>query len=176
MQKIGIFVKKCNKTLYHFCRQVQSEKIEANLIKLSTVNRNRDTFKKMQNANFHEKPIQKVTKKEIDTFINSYKYLSQSELDKLVNFVKTGYEKAMKENVISYKKNFMLDYHSPLSCSQEKEVVAFELDEFITLIIYVLSTDKLVISSKSNYDTRTIRNLIILSFLSLTRIRRALCC
>lgn len=175
MQKIGTFVKKSNKTLYHFCKQVQTEKIEANLISTATVNRNRDTFKKLQNASFYNKSIQKTTKEEIDTFINNYKYLSQSELDKLVNFIRAGYEKAMKENVISYKKNFMNDYRSPLSVSREKEVVAFELDEFITLIKYVLSIDKLVVSSKSNYDSRTIRNLIILSFLSLTRIRRTWC-
>lgn len=170
MLRIGTYVKKDKKTLYHFCKQVQKEKIDAKLISSSTINRNKDTFKKLQNANFYEKSIQRTTKEDIDSFINSYTYLSQSELDKLVNFVRAGYEKAMKEDLISYKKNFMLDYRIPFSEKQEKEVVAFELEEFLTLLKYILIHDNLIINSKCRYDSRTIRNLIILSFLSLTRI------
>lgn len=167
----GTFVKKSNKTLYHFCKDVEKDKINAKLIKTSTQSRNKDTFKKLQNADFYEKPIQKITKKEIDSFINSYTYLSQSEIDKIVSQIQIGYERAVEEDVISYKKNFMRNYTSPLSDKEEKEVVAFELDEFLTLMKYILTTDRLIKNSKCNYDTRTIRNLIILSFLSITRIR-----
>lgn len=142
------------------------------MIGSATISRNKDTFKKLQNASFYEKPIQKTTKEDIDTFVNNYTYLSQAELDKLVGFIQMGYTKAMKEEVISYSKNFMLDYHAPLSEKQAKEVVAFELDEFIALMKYLLTTDRLIINNKCKYDARTIRNLIILSFLSLTRIRR----
>lgn len=125
----------------------------------------------MQNADFSEKSIQQTTKADIDKFLNNLTYLSQSEIDKITRLIQSGFKKAMKEDVISYRKNFMIDYRPPLSEKQEKEVVAFELDEFLTLIKYILMHKKLIANDKSNYDSRTIRNLIILSFLSLTRIR-----
>ena len=88
-----------------------------------------------------------------------------------MSLIKSGFEKAVDDDVIAYKKNFMRKFSSPFSEKQEKDVVAFELEEFIKLIKYLLTTNKLIINSKSNYDDRTIRNLIFLSFLSLTRIR-----
>ena len=169
----GTYVKKSNKTLYHFCKQIEKEKQNANIIGESTVSRNKDTFKKIQLSDFYEKSIQNTTKEDIDNFLNNYIYLSQSELDKLVGFIQSGFERAMQEGVISYTKNFMIKYKVPFSLKQEKEVIAFELEEFLKILEYLLTTDRLIINSKSNYDSRTIRNLIILSFLSLTRIRRA---
>ena len=166
----GTYVKKDNKTLYHFCKEVERKKVSSNLIKQSTQNRHNNTFNKLENADFFPKSIQKTTKDDIDNFVNQYTYLSQSELDKIVNIIRAGFEEAMEDDVITYKQNFMRNYKSPLSEKQEKEVVAFELDEFIKLLKYLLTTDKLIKNNKCNYDSRTIRNIIILSFLSLTRI------
>ena len=166
----GTYVKKDNRTVYHFCKEVEAEKIAANKIKQSTQNRNNNTFDKIKNADFFSKSIQKTTKADIDNFMSQYTYLSQSELDKISNIIKSGFERAMENDVITYKQNFMKNYCVPRSEKQEKEVVAFELEDFITLMKYVLTTNKLIKNSKCNYDSRTIRNIIILSFLSLTRI------
>lgn len=166
----GIYVKKTNKTLYQFCKQVEKEKIENGEIQETTINRNKNTFNKLISAPFSSKPIQKIEKDEIRNFLNNYKYLSQSEIDKITHIIKSGYMKAMEENVISYSKNFMINFKTPISSANEKEVVAFELEEFEKLLEYILTTDKLVKNSKCNYDSRTIRNLIIIAFLSLARI------
>ena len=144
----GTYVKKCDKTLYHFCKEVEKQKKSSNEIGTNTENRNKSTFKKLQTASFYTKPIQKTTKEEIENFINSYTYLSQSEIDKIVSLIKSGFEKAVDDDVIAYKKNFMRKFSSPFSEKQEKDVVAFELEEFIKLIKYLLTTKKLIINIK----------------------------
>lgn len=166
----GYYIAKNNITLYQICKKIESEKLKANIITESSVYRNLYVFKRIENSSFYTKPIQKITKSELEDFFNTYKYLSQSELDKLINKINEGFSRAVDDGIVSYTKNPMKNIKHPISDKVEKEVEAFELDEVHTLLKYVLTHDNLISTSKCNYDSQTIRNIIILSLLSLTRI------
>lgn len=58
----------------------------------------------------------------------------------------------------------------PVSFKEVKEVVAFDLEEEIALIKYIVTTERLIKSNKCNYDNDTIRNLIICGLFTGTRI------
>lgn len=164
------YILKSDITLYQICQQIEYEKIKLNILSSNTINRHKALFKKIESAPFHTKPIQKVTKEELQDFLASYKHLSQSEIDKLVYALREAYERAVDDGIIAYLRNPMKKLKAPLSEKKEKEVVAFELDEFIALMEHLLSTDRLMYSVRNNIDNRTMRNMLLLSLLSLTRI------
>ena len=171
----GYYISKHNLTLYQICKKIESEKLKANIMTESSAYRNLYVLKKIKNSSFYDKPIQKITKTELEDFLNSYRYSSQSELDKIFNKINEAFTRAVDDGIISYSKNPMKRINKPISDKQIKEVVAFELDEVHKLLKYILYHDNLIYTSKCNYDNQTIRNLIILSLLSLTRIRRIVC-
>jgi len=166
------YILKSDLTLYQICKQIEYEKIQANILSPNTINRYKGLFKRMEAAPFHSKPIQKVTKEELQDYLSSYTFLSQSEIDKIYHAVKEGFERAVDDGIVAYLKNPMKKIKCPISEKQEKEVVAFEIDEFITLMKYLLTEERLIFNKKCHIESRTIRNMILLSFLSLTRIRR----
>ena len=73
------------------------------------------------------------------------------------------------DKIIAYPDNPMLRVYTPLSFQKKEPVQAFEIEEERNLIKYLL-TKPLVISSRCNYDERTLRNLFICALLSAARI------
>lgn len=139
-------------------------------IKQTTQNKNYYEYKKIENDYINEIPIQKITYRHLQDFLDLHRYLSQSELNKLIQKLKAGFNRAILEKIIAYADNPMLRVEPPVSFKDTKEIVAFDLEEEIRLLKYIATTDRLIQSNKCNYDTTTIRNLIICGLFTGARI------
>lgn len=69
-------------------------------LKQTTQNKNEYEYKKIENAYINEISIQKVTYNQIQDFLDLHRYLSQSELDKLVQKLKVGFNRAVIEKLL----------------------------------------------------------------------------
>lgn len=139
-------------------------------IKQTTQNKNLYEYKKIENDYINEIPIQKVTYRHLQEFLDLHRYLSQSELNKMVQKLKAGFNRAVLEKLIAYADNPMLRVQVPVSFKDTKQVVAFDLEEEINLLKYIAVNDRLIKSDKCNYDDNTIRNLIICALFTGARI------
>lgn len=117
-------------------------------IKQTTQNKNEYEYKKIENDYINEISIQKITYNQLQDFLDLHRYLSQSELDKLVQKLKAGFNRAVIEKIIAYADNPMLRVQVPVSFKGVKEVVAFDLEEEIALLKYIATTKRLIKSNK----------------------------
>lgn len=139
-------------------------------IKQTTQNKNEYEYRKIEKSYINEISIQKITYNQLQDFLDLHRYLSQSELNKLVQKLKAGFNRAVIEKIIAYADNPMLRVQVPVSFKGIKEVVAFDLEEEIALFRYIATMERLIKSNKCNYDNDTIRNLIICGLFTGTRI------
>ena len=119
-------------------------------IKQTTQNKNEYEYRKIEKSYINEISIQKITYNQLQDFLDLHRYLSQSELNKLVQKLKAGFNRAVIEKIIAYADNPMLRVQVPVSFKEIKEVVAFDLDEEITLLKYIATTERLIKSNKCN--------------------------
>ena len=122
-----------------------AKEIEENKLKLSTTNapgynRNMQSIKACSAYNFMFKPIQNVTRTEIERFLQSERHKSNSSISKEYRIIKNAFKLAKKRHLID--NNFDLDFNidpieKPKSYKEDKDVVAFTLKEEYTLIQYM---------------------------------------
>lgn len=164
------YVKKNNITILDIIKKVDNEKFKMGEIKPTTQTNNKYKYKKIEKSFINDIPVQKLTYKNIQEFLNLQRYSSQSEINKLVNKLNNGFDRAVLDKIISYPDNPMLRVKTPISFKNVKKVEAFEISEEIKLLKYLAQTDVIVKSQKSNYDNNTIRNLIIIGLFTTLRI------
>ena len=164
------YIKNNDIFLLPLIEKIDEEKLNSGLIKQSTVGRNKYQYKKLENSLLNQKPIQKITYQDIQNFLDTQRNYSQSEINKIVHKLNNAFTRAVLEKIISYADNPMLRIQKPISLKQTSDVEAFEIQEEIDLLKHCAISDIIVKSSKSNYDNNTIRNLIVISLLSLARI------
>lgn len=119
--------------------------IEENKLKIATThapgyNRNMQSIKACSAYNFMLKPIQNVTRTEIERFLQSERHKSNSSISKEYRIIKNAFKLAQKRHLID--NNFDLDFNidpieKPKSYKEDKDVVAFTLKEEYTLIQYM---------------------------------------
>lgn len=119
--------------------------IEENKLKVATThapgyNRNMQSIKACSAYNFMLKPIQNVTRTEIERFLQSERHKSNSSISKEYRIIKNAFKLAQKRHLID--NNFDLDFNidpveKPKSYKEDKDVVAFTLKEEYTLIQYM---------------------------------------
>ena len=122
-----------------------ANEIEENKLKLATThapgyNRNMQSIKACSAYNFMFKPIQNVTRTEIERFLQSERHKSNSSISKEYRIIKNAFKLAQKRHLID--NNFDLDFNidpveKPKSYKEDKDVVAFTLKEEYTLIQYM---------------------------------------
>lgn len=164
------FVKKHNITILDIIKIIDDEKFSSGKIQQTTKSSNKYKYKKFKDSNLNQKSIQNVTYHEIQSFLDSQRESSQSEINKLVYKLNNAFDRAVRDGIIAFTNNPMHNVNIPISFQNVKEVQAFELEEEIKLLRYLCTHKKLIKSQKCNYDDDTIRNLIIISLLSLMRI------
>lgn len=142
-------------------------------IKDNTKGRNKREYIIIGESILNQKPFQQLTENNIIDFLESKKYLSQSEIDKIYRKIKIGCDEAVDEDICTIKTNPCRRVSAPNSLKDVKDVIPFELEEFHKLVVYIL-THNLVANKKCNCDSNTIRNIILLNFLTLTRIGETL--
>ena len=122
-----------------------ANEIEENKLKVATThapgyNRNMQSIKACSAYNFMFKPIQNVTRTEIERFLQSERHKSNSSISKEYHIIKNAFKLAQKRHLID--NNFDLDFiidpvEKPKSYKEDKDVVAFTLKEEYTLIQYM---------------------------------------
>ena len=122
-----------------------AKEIEENKYKLSKThgsgyNRNMQTIKACSAYNFMFKPIQNVTRNEIERFLQSERHKSNSTISKEYSIIKNAFDLAYKKHLID--KEIALDFsidpiEKPKSHKEDKDVVAFTIKEEYILIQYM---------------------------------------
>lgn len=163
------YIYKSNVTLLDLCLKVENTRFQANLKGENTMARDKYTYNKIRNSQLNSVPFQQLTPDMINNFLNDNRSSTSGSLDKLVQKIKLGCNQAVFDGVIAYADNPMLRVIVPLAEQPEKKVVAFELDEQIKIIKYIF-TNPIIKNYKCNYDEATIRNIILLGFMTFARL------
>lgn len=124
-----------------------ANEIEENKFRLSKThgsgyNRNMQTIKACSAYNFMFKPIQNVTRTDIERFLQAEKHKSNSSISKEYSIIKNAFALAYKKHLID--RDIALDFNidpveKPKSEKQDKDVVAFTIREEYMLIQYINS-------------------------------------
>ena len=124
-----------------------ANEIEENKFKLSKThgsgyNRNMQTIKACSAYNFMFKPIQNVTRTDIERFLQAEKHKSNSSISKEYAIIKNTFALAYKKHLID--RDIALDFsidpvEKPKSEKQDKDVVAFTIREEYMLVQYINS-------------------------------------
>ena len=151
-------------------KDVDNRKLESGIIKSNTQGSNLYLYKRLETANFVHIPIQKITSKMIQEFLNSLTpFLVQTEIQKYYDKIKIGFKQAIKEKLIDAQSNPLDSVVIPLSQKEKRVIEAFSIDEEVKLIKYICNNN-LIKNSKCIYDNKTIRNLFLIALFSLARI------
>lgn len=164
------YIKKNGVTLLELIKKVDDEKFKNNKIGKNTVGTNKYKYDKIENSILNEMPIQKITHTMLQDFLNEYKYLSNSEIDKLYCKLKQGFDRAVLDKVINYPDNPMFRVQKPLSDKSARKVEAFEIHEQIALMEYLNNSTLISNTSKCMYDENTFKNCVFLALLTGMRI------
>ena len=124
-----------------------ANEIEENKLKLSTThapgyNRNMQSIKACSAYNFMYKPIQNVTRRDIERFLQAERDKSNSSISKEYRIIKNAFKLAYKKHLISGNPDFDFNIdpvEKPKSFKEDKDVVAFTIREEYTLIQYINS-------------------------------------
>ncbi len=163
------YVKKNKITIIEVSKKVRDNKFKAGKIGKNTKSKDIYQYKHLEEWDDFQKPVQQVTYQNINNFLNSIRYLSQSEIGHIVNKLNEAFMECVLDKIIAYPDNPMLRITIPTSLKQKKKVSAFEVDEQRKLMHYIC-TQPLIKKSKCNYDERTLKNLFICLLLSAARI------
>lgn len=163
------YIKKNGIKLIDICKKIDLDKLEAGYIGKNTQSKNIYQYRHIENWDAFNKPIQKVTYQDLNDFLNSIKYLSQSEIGHIINKLNAAFFQCVIDKIIDYADNPMLRIRIPTSLQKKKKVEAFEVEEQRTLMNYI-RTQSLIKSSKCNYDEETLRNLFICLLLTCARV------
>lgn len=166
------YIKKNGITIIEVIKKIDENKFKAGKIGKNTRTRNKYQYRYIENWDDFNKPVQNLTHQNINDFLNSIRHLSQSEIDKYVTKLKSGFMECVLDKIIAYADNPMLRITVPTSFQTRKKVEAFEVDEQKKLMNYI-RTKPLVKNRKCDYDERTLKNLFICLLLTGMRIGEA---
>lgn len=168
------YVRKNGVTLSQKIRKILRRKLNSNQINGNTYNRNLANLSHIENSNIGNKPMQQLTKDEIQDFMDSKVYLSQSFMSQIFDLIKLAYIEAVDDGEISDRKNPIKKVNLPVSDQEIEEVVPFEIHEEIKLLEYI-TKKQIISSSKNSYENNTMKNIIIIGLFTGMRIRRNWC-
>lgn len=164
------YVRKNGVTLSQKIRKILRRKLNSNEINGNTYNRNLANLSHIENSSIGNKSMQQLTKDEIQDFMNSKVYLSQSFMSQIFDLIKLAYAEAIDDGEISERKNPIKKVKLPISNQEIEEVTPFEIHEEIELLEYI-TKNRIITSSKNSYDNDTMKNIIIIGLFTGMRIR-----
>ena len=124
------YIEKDNISLIEIIGKLLTESFEANRIKETTYNRNLQTKKIIETLNISDKPIQKITRTDINTSLNMLTDYSNSTIEKVCILIRQAFNYAMLNEIIN-KDPFTIkgSILKPISKKQDKEIDALDVDE-----------------------------------------------
>lgn len=117
---------------------IEEQKYKDRITKGSGYNRNMQTIKAISSYNFALKPIQYVTRGEIERFLESEREKANSTIGKEYRIIKKVFEKAYAKKMIN--ENYFTGYEAikkPISYKEDKDVKAFTIFEQYQFVAYV---------------------------------------
>ncbi len=129
-------------SIIELAKEIEETKYKNGKTHGSGYNRNMQTIKACSAYNFMFKPIQNVTRNEIERFLQAEKHKSNSTISKEYSIIKNAFNLAYKKHLID--KEMALDFNidpveKPKSHKEDKDVVAFTIKEEYMLIQYIES-------------------------------------
>ncbi len=129
-------------SIIELAKEIEETKYKNGKTHGSGYNRNMQTIKACSAYNFMFKPIQNVTRNEIERFLQAEKHKSNSTISKEYSIIKNAFNLAYKKHLID--KEMALDFNidpveKPKSHKEDKDVVAFTIKEEYMLIQYIKS-------------------------------------
>lgn len=118
------------------------------------------------------KKIQELTEDDILEILRKHKDNSQSIIEKCYDIIKSSLNKAIKDKLLSEEQNPIKDIARDdiLSNKETKRAIPFTIDETQKIIEYVNNNeDTLINNEKALFDSKSMKNLIKLSFAFGTR-------
>ena len=127
-------------SIIDIANKIEETKFNNSITQGVTYNRNLQTIKTCSAYDFMLKPIQNVTRTEIERFFQAERNKSNSTLSKEYRIIMNAFDYAYKHNIVD--KNVALDFKldpisKPKSEKQDKDVVAFTIKEEYILIQYM---------------------------------------
>lgn len=119
---------------------IEEQKYKDRITKGAGYNRNMQTIKAISAYNFALKPIQYVTRGEIERFLECEREKANSTIGKEYRIIKKVFEKAYSKKLIN--ENYFVGYEAikkPISYKEDKDVRAFTIYEQYQFIAYVQS-------------------------------------
>ena len=119
-------------------KEIEEQKYKDRITKGAGYNRNMQTIKAISCYNFALKPIQYVTRGEIEKFLESEREKANSTIGKEYRIIKKVFEKAYSKKLIN--ENYFTGYEAikkPISYKENKDVKAFTIFEQCKFISYV---------------------------------------
>lgn len=170
------YVQKNGVTIEQKIKKIYDKKANSGIITDNTYRRILADLKHIQDAGLANIPMQKITTDTLQIFLNSKKYLAQRGIDGISQLLKTVFNQAILDKEISFYNNPILNLIVPISTQEQTEVIAFDIDEEITLINYIIkNASNLLTSRVTKYDSISIKNMILLGLFTGMRIRGNWC-
>lgn len=128
----GIVINKNDITVYQLGLELLETKIKTNKIKETSYGTISHSLNKIKDTMLGNTPIQKVTFKNIQDFLNTITHLSNSYINKIVIQLNTIFDESINRDYIY--KNPMKNVIIPVSIKETKKVDAFSINEQKELI------------------------------------------
>ena len=151
-------ITKSNKTLVELLNPCINEQFMLNKIDKSTLKRKMDTLKQISKASFANKPIAKVTREEVVSYLSSLSKYSESTIKQnyellCMGFGEAEYQKIIKENfmagykrIIKPKSEYVSHKRKSLTIQEERKIVdylmnvSYEKCSYKYLLLWQLTT------------------------------------
>lgn len=153
-----------------FCEMMkinQRLKLDTNQITEVTYLRNLQTIEQIEKYPIGKRMIDEITSEELQAFINSYKYLSNSTINKIYQQLGSTFKLAINKGYIM--RNPMASVIKPKSDKLDKEVRAMTVEEQQMFTDYLLSKDLSVCKYKNVFLLQMYCGLRVSEALALTR-------
>lgn len=172
----GKYVDKSSVTLFEMIELNEKSKLNNGDIDEASYIRNTETLNSLlaNNGDILNKPIQEITKDDIESILNSKLGYAQATIEKFYYCIKGGIDKAIDEKILMKSKNPMKNVRIPTSNIDTKEVVPFELDEEIKILDYISSNEYEKERHRNKADSKTLKNCLKFLLATGTRARRSL--
>ena len=151
-------ITKSNKTLVELLNPCINEQFMLNKIDKSTLKRKMDTLKQISKASFANKPIAKVTREEVVSYLSSLSKYSESTIKQnyellCMGFGEAEYQKIIQENfmagykrIIKPKSEYVSHKRKSLTIQEERKIVdylmnvSYEKCSYKYLLLWQLTT------------------------------------
>lgn len=132
-----LFIKNNGIPLSELMRELANRKLDMNFIGERTYTRTIETIRKIEKSPISKENINDITSKDIQSYLNSLKNYSDSEIKKVKEQFSQAFKEALNKGYLV--RNPMAEVIRPKSYQKKKEVRALEIDEQQSVTDYLMS-------------------------------------